>query len=504
MLATIPSATLLGIDGHAVTVEVHVSSGIPGLTIVGQPDAACREARDRVRAALLSVGAEWPLRRITVNLAPTGLRKIGAGLDLALAVGVMAAAGQVPSTALDDLAFLGELGLDGSIRPVAGMLPLIEAVRADRVVLPRASMAEARLVDRHQLLPVACLDEVLDALRGEAGWPPPPPPGPPAPEPAVPELADVRGQPVACRALEVAAAGGHHLLMVGPPGAGKTMLASRLPGLLPPLEASEAMEVTRVHSAAGEALPPGGLVTNPPFRAPHHSCTAVALAGGGSAALRPGEISLAHGGVLFLDELGEFGAVVIDMLRQPLEAGCIRVSRARGTVSFPARVLLVAATNPCPCGAPTGPGSCRCSDAARARYARRISGPVLDRFDLRLGVPRLDSRALFDSPGGPPTAEVRQRVRAARDLAWSRGVRANADLAGSNLDEAVPLTGASATVLRGEVDRGRLSARGLQRVRRVARTLADLDGSAAVDEGHLHEALLLRAPVVETGWAVAS
>ena len=497
MLAIVPSAMLLGAEGRPVTVEVHVSNGLPAFSVVGLPDEACRESRDRVRAALMSSGLTWPLSRITVNLAPSGVRKSGSGLDLAIAVGVLVASGAVDSAALTGLAFLGELGLDGSIRRVPGIVPLVAALEDQVVVVPGGCEPEARLVARAEVHSLGTVAELVAVLAGTAGWPPPGPPPPPAPVEPAPDLADVRGHVMARMAVQAAAAGGHHLLLLGPPGAGKTMLAQRLPALLPGLERAVALETTMIHSAAGLPLP-GGLVSRPPLRAPHHTASLVAMVGGGTASMRPGEVSLANGGVLFLDELGEFQPAVLDGLRQPLEEGVVRVTRARASVQFPARFQLVAAMNPCPCGAGGQPGACRCGEATRFRYLRRVSGPLLDRFDLRLEVARPGVDDLLGLPAGESSAAVAARVRAVREISAARGYQLSSDIPGPLLDEVAPLTSAARAVLRRELESDRLSGRGLHRVRRVARTLADLhECHGAIDEEWVITALNLRIDPLE-------
>ena len=501
MLAIVQSAALFGIEAQPVRVEVDVSDGgLPTTILVGLPDASVRESRDRIDSAIRNSGIELQKRRMTVNLSPADMRKVGSAFDLPIALGMLAAAGLAPRDGLDRMVVVGELSLDGAVRPVRGLLPIAARARrdgVDRLMLPDANAGEAAIVAGLTVLPVTSLEEAVAVLAGRSGRMAVPPPPPAPATPAAPDLADVRGQALARRALEIAAAGGHNLLFVGPPGAGKSMLARRLPGILPPLTTDEALEVTTIHSVAGLLPPGGGLVTTPPFRAPHHTASDVALAGGG-AIPRPGEISLAHNGVLLLDEAAEFARHVLDALRQPLEEGAVQVARAARTVVFPARFLLAATTNPCICGyfgEPTRP--CRCSPQQVARYRSRLSGPLLDRIDLAVRVPAVPFRAITEAAPGEASAPVRQRVAAARETQRARnhsadGAPLNARLQGRALSHHCAFDPAALRILDAASRRFHLSARGCHRLMKVARTIADLADAERIAAAHVAEAVQFR------------
>ena len=467
--------------------------------MVGLPDASVRESRDRVRSAIRNSGFEFPPHRITVNLAPADVRKAGASFDLPIALGILAASGVVERRHVPELVLLGELSLDGSIHGTRGVLPIAAAARRDGlagILLPASNASEAAIVSGLDVRGVSSLGEAVRALNDPASVSVAPVPLPAAVSRDALDLADVRGQLLARRALEIAAAGGHNLLLVGPPGAGKTMMARRVAGVLPPLTLDEALEVTSVHSVAGLLRPGTGLLAERPFRAPHHTISNVALIGGGSHP-RPGEVSLAHHGVLFLDEMLEFSRHVLEVLRQPLEEGTVTVARAVRTVVFPARFMLVGAMNPCPCGFAGDPvRPCRCTPMQIAQYRGRLSGPLRDRLDLTVDVPAVPPDALANGAPGEPSSSVRERVVAARQRQTDRyaghNVRTNAELMSRLILTHAQPDGPGLRVLSTAVSRLALSARGYDRVRKVARTIADLDGRDEVGADDVAEALQFR------------
>ena len=498
MVVSVRSLGLNGVAGYEVSAECFLSGGLPAFDVVGLPDAAVREARERVRAAVKNCGAKFPVSRITVNLAPAGQKKAGTMYDLPIFVGLLAAAGELPPPP-EDAAFLGELSLAGAVRKVAGVLPMAMKARESGVrqlFVPAENAAEATLAGGLTVYGVEDVKSLTAHLRGEAFLPPVPMWEPEGDETALPDFRDVMGQENVKRALEIAAAGGHNLLMIGSPGAGKSMLAKRLPSILPDLGRAEALESSGIWSVAGMGDPRRPMLARRPFRSPHHTTSAAALAGGGPA-MRPGEISLAHNGVLFLDELPEFRRDALEALRQPLEDGEVTVARAGGTLRLPARFQLVCAMNPCRCGWRGHPsGRCTCTDREVAKYVEKISGPLLDRIDLHVSVPSVEYEAMRRRETPESSGEVKARVDAAREIQFRRfeetGASCNAQMSPAMVGEFCRLDAAGERLLKAAFDRMGLTARSHDRVLRVARSIADLDGGERIEAAHLAEAIQYR------------
>ncbi len=506
MYAKLFSSSIYGIDAFTIEIEIHLENGLPAFQIVGLPDATVREARERVIAALKNSGLTMPSKKITVNLAPANIKKEGSGFDFPIAIGILAALGQIPTESLEKVIIIGELALDGKLRPINGLLPISIQAQKDnftKILVPKENAQEAALVDNLEVIGIDSLEEAFRFLNNELVI-----------EPTkvdvqniftqgqenfLIDMGDVKGQENVKRALEVAVAGGHNILMIGPPGSGKSMLAKRIPTIMPPLSMEEALETTKIHSIAGILPQNTPLITVRPFRSPHHTISDAALVGGGINKIRPGEISLAHHGILFMDEFPEFARNVLEVLRQPLEDQSITVSRTKQTLNFPANFMLVCSMNPCPCGHYGDPyHSCSCSSTAIQRYIGKISGPLLDRIDIHVEVPAINYQEISSKRVGEPSASIKERIIKAREIQKerfkkSKSIFKNSDMTSKQIRKYCELDETSNKLLKTAIERMGLSARGYDRILKVSRTIADLDNSEHIQANHISEAIQYRA-----------